>query len=283
LETKLNQKSKTRNTVFKAAVAFFALLMAVISIFPLVFSFLSSFKKTADIYGDPFMLPKVFSWENYEFAYRYTNILRGMLNSFLYAAISLVIIVFMALCVAFVIRLKVPGHQIIFLYFIAGMTLPVHATLIPLASIINTLKLKGTPLGLVGIYIATNLSLAVFMITGYMKSISKEMDESAIIDGCGPLKLLFRIIAPLTLPAAAAVSIMSFLRIYNDLIFSVLLITKKDLATVSIALMAFKSQYDINYGGTFAGICISIIPMIIFYSIFQRRIQAGLSAGAVKG
>lgn len=283
MEKSLNSRSRAQKGATGVLIALFAVVLVLVSIFPLLFSFLSSFKQTAEIYGAPFAMPKAFALENYAFAFESTNILRGMLNSLLYAVASVAVIIVMSLCIGFAIRLNVPFKNGVFLFFIAGMTLPVHATLIPLASIINALHLKDTALGLIGIYIATNLSLAVFLITGYMKGISREMDESALLDGCGPLRLLFQIIAPLTMPAVSTVAIMSFLRVYNDLIFSVLLINKKSMATISVALMAFQSQYDVNYGGTFAGICISIIPMIAIYIVFQKRIEAGLTAGAVKG
>ena len=160
---------------------------------------------------------------------------------------------------------------------------PVHATLVPLASIVNSLNLKDSTAGIVGVYAATNLSLAVFLANGYMKGISRELDEAAEIDGCGQYRLLFTVLTPLMKPVISTIVIMTFLRVYNDLIFSILLISDRSKATLSVALMAFKSEYDINYGGTFAGICISILPMIIIYCIFQKQIEEGLAAGSVKG
>ena len=267
----------------KLGVGFYAALYVVISLFPLLFSFLSSFKDNMGIYQAPFALPEQFSIENYVYAFENTTILRGMWNSFVYSACSIALIVLMALCIAFVYRLDIPGKKAVFLFFIAGMTLPVHATLIPMASIINRLHLKDTYTGIIGVYAATNLSLAVFLANGYMKGISRDLDEAARIDGCGYYRLLVQVLFPLMKPVISTIVIMTFLRVYNDLIFSILLISDRSKATLSVALMAFKSEYDINYGGTFAGICVSILPMIVIYVIFQKQIEQGLQAGSVKG
>lgn len=267
----------------KFGTGFYAVVYVAVSLFPLLFSFLSSFKDNTGIYGAPFSLPEQFSWVNYQYAFENTAIVKGMLNSFLYSVLSIALIVLMSLCIAFVYRMDIPFKNLVFLFFIAGMTLPVHATLVPLASIINSLKLKDSTLGIVGVYAATNLSLAVFLANGYMKGISMELDEAAEIDGCGQYRLLFEVLTPLMKPVISTIVIMTFLRVYNDLIFSILLISDRSKATLSVALMAFKSEYDINYGGTFAGICISILPMILIYCIFQKQIETGLAAGSIKG
>ncbi|MGB8455597.1 MAG: carbohydrate ABC transporter permease [Anaerocolumna sp.] len=267
----------------KVGIGAYAGIYVFISLFPLLFSLLSSFKDNNGIYASPFALPDSFSWENYIYAFKNTTIIQGMLNSLLYSILSVIAVIVMALCISFVFRIDVPFKQGIFLFFIAGLTLPVHATLIPLATIINQLHLKNSIIGIVGVYAATNLSLAVFLANGYMKGISKELDEAARIDGCGYFGLLIKVLTPLMKPVIATIAIMTFLRVYNDLIFSILLISDRSKATLSVALMAFKSEYDINYGGTFAGICISVFPMIIIYFKFQKQIETGLSAGSVKG
>lgn len=276
-------KYRFKRVLGRFGIGFYVAVYVVISLFPLLFSFLSSFKDNMGIYGAPFALPEHFSWDNYVYAFKNTSILRGMFNSFLYSVLSIALIVIMSLCISFVYRMGIPHRNAIFLFFIAGMTLPVHATLVPLASIVNTLKLKDSVAGIVGVYAATNLSLAVFLANGYMKGISMELDEAAEIDGCGQYRLLFQVLTPLMKPVISTIVIMTFLRVYNDLIFSILLISDRSKATLSVALMAFKSEYDINYGGTFAGICISILPMILIYCIFQKQIEEGLAAGSVKG
>lgn len=274
---------RLRKVSYKTLTTFLALVYVIVSLFPLFFSLLSSFKNNTTIYAEPFALPEIFSWENYEYAMRGTSLLRGMLNSLIYSILSIALIILMSLLISYAYRIKVKGYKKIFLFFIAGMALPIHAMLVPLASIINQLQLRNTLIGIVGVYAATNLSLAVFLTNGYMKGVSSELDEAAIMDGCGHFRILFLILTPLMRPVISTVVIMTFLKVYNDLIFSMLLISDSQMATMSVALMAFKSEYDINYGGTFAAICISILPIILIYIIFQKQIEQGLAAGSVKG
>ncbi len=278
----MNQ-DRIKKVTGKGLKVFFALIWVGISLFPLLFSVLSSFKNNTSIYAAPFSLPERFSGENYVYALDNTILLRGMWNSLVYSVLSIALIILMALLISYAYRIRVKGYRAIFLFFIAGMALPIHAMLVPLASIINQLNLRNTLIGVVCVYAATNLSLAVFLATGYMKGISTELDEAAVMDGGGHFRILFQILLPLMKPVISTISIMTFLKVYNDLIFSMLLINDKGKATMSVALMAFKSEYDINYGGTFAAICVSVLPIIVVYIIFQKQIEAGLAAGSVKG
>ena len=158
--------------------AAFAIFYVFVSLFPLLFSLLSSFKNNTTIYAAPFALPEALDLENYRYALGGTSLLRGMANSLLYSVLSIALIILMALLVSYAYRVRVPGYRLVFLFFIAGMALPVHAMLVPLASIINQLKLSDTLAGIVGVYAATNVSLAVFLLNGYMKGISRELDEA---------------------------------------------------------------------------------------------------------
>lgn len=272
-----------KKTAGKGLKIFLAAVWVGVSLFPLLFSVLSSFKNNTSIYAAPFSLPERFSGENYAYALDNTILLRGMWNSLVYSVLSIALIILMSLLISYSYRIRVKGYRGIFLFFIAGMALPIHAMLVPLASIVNQLNLRNTLIGIVCVYAATNLSLAVFLATGYMKGISMELDEAAVMDGGGHFRILFQILLPLMKPVISTISIMTFLKIYNDLIFSMLLINDRQKATMSVALMAFKSEYDINYGGTFAAICISVLPIIAVYVIFQKQIEAGLAAGSVKG
>ena len=261
-----------------------SILWTLCCLFPMFFSLLSSFKNNTTIFTSPFSIPDFWTWDNYLYAFEKANIFLGMFNSFLYAGIGTFVVIALSLPVAYVLtRMRLPFSNAVMMYFIAGLTLPVHATLVPLSIKISTLGLRNSMMGIILVYIATNFSFAVFITANFIKAISYEMDEAATIDGCGTLRLLFQIITPLSMPAISTCAIITFLRIYNDLIFSVVLLDKKEMATVSIALMAFKGDQTINYGGTFAGIILAIIPLVILYIIFQSKIEQGLTEGSVKG
>jgi raffinose/stachyose/melibiose transport system permease protein len=132
------------------------------------------------------------------------------------------------------------------------------------------------------IYVAFQLPLSVFIITGYMKGISRELDEAAEMDGCSPPRLFFRIILPISKPAIATSAIISFLFFYNELIFAVVFLSEKVKFTISLGMLQFVGYRTVQMGPIFASIVVSIIPMITIYLLFQNQVQHGMVAGAVK-
>lgn len=121
------------------------------------------------------------------------------------------------------------------------------------------------------------------MMSGYMRGISKEIDEAAIIDGCGRLRLVFGILLPLAKPAAATISVFTFLSVYNEFIFGLMFLTDKTKYTISVALMSLNGRYSSDKGAIFAAICMFIIPIVIIYVLCQKHVEKGITAGAVKG
>lgn len=274
------KKNKTGTICLYAA----AILWTICCLFPLAFSALSSFKNTTQILSRPFALPEQISFENYLYAIEHAQILRAVWNSIVYAFLATAIILLVSLLAAYALtRLRFRLAPAFSLFYVAGITLPIYAALVPLSQIMSTLHLRDTVIGLVLVYVAVNLSFSVYMLSGYMRSISRELDEAARIDGCTTGGILFRIIMPLMKPAATSAAIITFLRIYNDLILAILFLSDKKLQTVSIALLSFKSESYVDYGGSFAGILLSILPLVVLYILFQNKIIGGMTDGAVKG
>lgn len=237
-----------------------------------------------DIYTSAFKLPEVFQFDNYVKAITSGNILRAIGNSFFLAGTSVVVIIVVASLAAFVIaRNSGKIYSLIYIYFICGILIPIHSTFIPLVRMVGSIKGQNNYLVMIAIYVTFNLPIGVFIITGYMKSISRELEEAAIIDGCSIFGIYSRIYLPLAQPAIATVAILTFLAVYNDLIFAVLFITKKDLRTITLALNSFSGEYTLELGPIFAAIVLGILPMFIIYIFLKDRIISGISAGAVKG
>ena len=260
------KKNKTGTICLYAA----AILWTICCLFPLAFSALSSFKNTTQILSRPFALPEQISFENYLYAIEHAQILRAVWNSIVYAFLATAIILLVSLLAAYALtRLRFRLAPAFSLFYVAGITLPIYAALVPLSQIMSTLHLRDTVIGLVLVYVA--------------RSISRELDEAARIDGCTTGGILFRIIMPLMKPAATSAAIITFLRIYNDLILAILFLSDKKLQTVSIALLSFKSESYVDYGGSFAGILLSILPLVVLYILFQNKIIGGMTDGAVKG
>lgn len=262
----------------------FALGWAVITLYPLYFTLISSFKDNDQIYNAMFSMPEIFSGENYREALERGHMLRAVLNSFLFATGATFVFLMCSVMVSFVItRMKVRFAGALQTLFAFGVMVPIYAALVPLARMASVFELNNTPWFMVLLYASFQISISVFIITAYMREISTELDEAAIIDGCGSVRLLFQIIVPISAPAIAAAGILGFLAVYNDLIFAVMFLTDPEYITISVGLMAFVGQFSSLLGPRFAAIVISIIPMILVYLILQEKVEEGVMSGSVKG
>ena len=266
---------------------FFATIWGIMALYPLIFTVLSSFKNNDEIFASAdsvFQLPKNISLTNYLAAIEEGNVLSGLLNSIFIAVCGTMLVILFASMVAFVItKMNFKGSKFVLLYFTLGLMIPVYSTLIPLVKLVNGINGSNNYLVLIIIYVAFNLPLAVLMLTGQMQKIDKAMEESAIIDGCGTVMLYARIILPLSMPTVSAIGIITYLYIYNDLLFGVMLISDPAKYTITVAMQSFVGVRATSYGPIFASIVIAIIPMLIIYTLFQTQIEKGLASGAVKG
>lgn len=261
-----------------------AIIWSIGTLIPLIFTIISSFKNTTEIYESPFELPKHIRMNNYTEALFNGNMLRAIGNSFFLAITTVVLVIVIGSMAGYVIsRNKGKVYNLIYMYFVCGILIPIHSTFIPLVKIVGSINGTNNYIVMILIYTTFNLPFAVFLISGYMKGISKSLEEAAIIDGCGTFRIFTKVIFPLSKPSIATVAILTFLAVYNDLIFAVLFITKKDLATISLGLSSFYGEHSVELGPIFAAIVVALLPMLIIYLFFQEKIISGISAGAVKG
>ncbi len=165
----------------------------------------------------------------------------------------------------------------------AGGMGPVHTTLVSISKISSTLGARNSYVFLIIIYVAFNLSQAIFLFTGYIRGLSRELDEAAKIDGCGDLRLLVNILVPICKPILATEAILVFIYGYSELIFSLILISDSSKYTVSRAMLNFTSNFTTSYGPQFAFVIMSMIPMLIIYLVLHEKVESGILAGAVKG
>ena len=273
-------KRKIKNLI----VLFLAAIWSIFNLVPLFVVILGAFKKSSEIYLGPFVLPKSFEWRNFEVAFLRSNVLTGIMNSFIYSMISIVILLILSLMAGYVLS-RYYGRLIkyIFIYVVIGVLVPVQATFIPLVSAVGKLGAQNNSVTMVFIYVTFNLSLSILLMTGYMKNIPCEIDEAAKIDGCGVFATFIRIVAPLSIPAVATVGILSFINIYNDLIFANLFISSSKRQTITQVINGFSTQYTSDMGATFAALTVAILPIIIIYLCFQEKVISGLSSGSLKG
>ncbi|MDR1470357.1 MAG: carbohydrate ABC transporter permease [Spirochaetaceae bacterium] len=272
-------------SIGKLALSVFLLFWAVIQIYPLIWLALFSLKDNAEIFGGNIAgFPKTPKWENYPDALKQGGVLIYFFNSLLVTGVTIVMTVLLSSTTAYAIsrmKWKLSGKVMTFL--LLGMMIPVHAALLPLFIVLSRLKLLNTYLALVLPYVAFALPLGVFILSGFLTGIPREMEESAAIDGAHIYRTFFSIIAPLIRPAIATVAIFTYLASWNELMFAVTFISRKEFSTLTVGIMSMVGSYVTRWGPIGAGLMIATIPTIIIYILLSKQVQKSMIAGAVKG
>ena len=178
---------------------------------------------------------------------------------------------------------KIMFQKWVYVFFMIGVMVPVHCTLIPINNIATALNAKNNLFFLILIYVAFGMSQAIFLYTGFMDGISRNLDEAAIIDGCNNWQLLWKILFPVCKPIIATEAIFVFIYGYSELVFSMILMTDTKYFTVSRAMLNFSSAHTQEIGSQFAYVVMSVIPMLIIYIVFHKQIEKGMLSGAIKG
>ncbi len=259
---------------------FFGLLV----LFPIYIVLVGSFKTENQLYDNIFGLPESLSPDNYIKAFFDGGLINYYQNSIIVTVFSLALIVVLSSMAAFALtRKNIKGGKLIYLLFIIGIVIPPQVAIIQLSLQMNKMGLTNSLRGLIAVYVAYGLSFSVFILYGFMKDISKEIQEAAIVDGCSNFRMYSRIIMPLSKAPVATVLIFNLVTIWNDMIFPLVLISKNDLRTLPYGLLRFKGLYTSQYSVIFAGVILISIPLVVFYLILQKQFIRGMAQGAVKG
>ena len=260
------------------------IIVALINIYPMVFSIFCFFKGNLEIFSSFTALPKKLRIENYLTAWNVGNIGRYFLNTIILAVGTLAISGLFGAMASYVLaRFKFRGKSKIYLLFISGMMIPIQAVLIPLSYIFGKLGIMNNYPVLILLYAAFCFPMTILILTGFMNGIPTELEEAMVIDGANIYQVFFKMILPLSVPGIVSVSIFNFIQVWNNLLFPLIFISDKDKGTISMGLLAFFGEYSTDYSSSMAGICLTTIPVIIAYIFFQEKIENGLMSGAVKG
>ena len=276
-------KAKKRSTKQHICFVIF-MIVALINIYPLVFSIFCSFKGNLEIFSSFTSLPKRLRFENYITAWKVGNIGRYFLNTIILSVGTLVIAGLFGAMASYVLaKFRFRGKSKIYLLFISGMMIPIQAVLIPLSYIFGKLGVMNNYPVLILLYSAFCFPMTVLVLTGFMNGIPTELEEAMVIDGASILQVFFKMILPLSVPGIVSVSIFNFIQVWNNLLFPLIFISDKNKGTISMGLLAFFGEYSTDYSSSMAGICLTTIPVIIAYVFFQEKIENGLMSGAIKG
>ncbi len=275
----------TRGDKVVGAVSHTALtIWSLIVILPLLWTFMSSFKSSSEIFASPFALPSVWHFDNYARAWTSAGIGSYFLNSVIVVGCALVIVMTLgAMCAYVLARYSFPGSRAIYYLLLAGLTFPIFLAMVPLFFILRNIGLLNTLPGLIVTYVAFALPFTVFFLFSFFKTLPNEIAEAAAIDGAGEWRTFFQVMLPMAKPGIASVAIFNFLGLWNQFLIPVS-INAAGPRVLSQGLAAFAGQmgYAVDFGALFAAVTVTVIPVLIVYVIFQRQLQGSVSAGTLK-
>ncbi|GID29184.1 carbohydrate ABC transporter permease [Paractinoplanes brasiliensis] len=262
---------------------------ALITAGPLLWVLLASFKSNTEIFlGKPFALPNQFSFETYANAWSDAHIGRYFLNSVFVVLISTAGTMLFGAMAAYVLaRYKFPGNRAIYYLFVSGLAFPTFMALAPLFYILKGLGLLGSFTGLILVYIAYSLPFTIFFLAAFFKSLPYEIEEAATVDGASHVRKFFQIMMPMARSGLVSITIFNIVGQWNQYLLPVVIMSgpgadQKLLLTQGIAQISVSAGYQAEWSTLFAALVLTILPMIVVYAVFQRQIQSGLTAGAVK-
>jgi raffinose/stachyose/melibiose transport system permease protein len=263
--------------VFSYSVILFVLL---ISLYPLIWTFLGSFKERPGGLG----LPGKWVFDGYITIFTKLNIGSYFFNSIMVSVTATVISIFIVAMAAYVsARVPFKGRALVTLMFSSTLFIPAISISFPIYRMMKSLNLDNTLTGLIFIYSGLGIAITFFVIRSYMLSIPREMEEAAKIDGCEYASAFFRIILPLARPGLITAGIMALLNNWNEFYFASILLTDRNKMTIPALLGQFKTAYTRNYNGMFAAVIVSVVPTIVVFCIASNAFIRSLTAGAVKG
>ncbi len=251
---------------------------------PLIWLLLSSFKTNLELQMRPFALPAVWQIQNYVNAIQISGLPRLFLNSVVVSSVSTVLTLVVTSMAAFVFaREKFPLQQALLNVILAGVLVPIIALMAPYFRLTNALKLYDSLWALILTYTAINLPISTFLMHGFMKTIPKELEEAAVIDGASFFQRFSRVIFPLSRVGLVTAGTFVFLFGWNEFIYALLLTSRIQSRTLQLGIRFFVSQFFTDYTSMFAAIVLTIIPSIAVYVFLHEKIIKGLASGALKG
>lgn len=282
----MNTAAKNKKIVKSTLVKIFIFILVIVETYPIFWMLTAALKKPAEFVSKPaYALPDGFYFQNFVDAWTRGNMGLFFKNSVINTFVALIFIVIFSMTIGFAVtKMEWKFKNFFKQFFLLGIMVPVATALIPLFQIYNRMGLVNTRACLILTYIAFGLSLSVFLVVGYMRSLSDEIMEAAVIDGCGIYSMMWYIVVPLMKNAAVTVLVLQFFYKWNDLIFSMTFINDTKLKTIQTGLLYFQNEFGAkNWGAIFASVSMSVLPMLVLYMILNKTVIEGMTAGAVKG
>ncbi|MFD1938903.1 MULTISPECIES: carbohydrate ABC transporter permease [Nonomuraea] len=267
------------------------LVWTVLVVVPILWTFLASVKSEDEIFGDAWSLPASIRWDNFARAWEQAHIGQYMLNSVIVVSFSTLGTMLLGSMAAYVLaRYPFRGNRGFYLLFVSGLAFPVYLALTPLFFVVQNMGRVipfiglNTHAGLVLVYIAYSLPFTVFFLAAFFRTLPTAVAEAALVDGASHTRVFFQIMLPMARPGIVSITIFNVLGQWNQYQLPLVLLQERDkwVLTQGIADISTAAGYDQDWSALFAALTLAILPMLVVYTVFQRQIQTGLTAGALK-
>lgn len=256
---------------------------AVIVLVPLLDLVLLSFKHLSGIVSRPFSLPRIWHFANYATAWKEGNLAIFLMNTAWVAVAAVFGIVFLSSMAAYALaRFNFRGNQWVYLFFLAGLALPIQMIAIPLFILMRHIDLLNNLVGLVLVYMASGLAFSVFLLVNFIRNVPKELEEAAFLDGANHFHVYWYVILPLVRPTLGTVGILNFISAWNNFFFPLILLSSPHKMTVAVGVMSFVGQYATQWNLLLPALVIVTLPTILLFVLVAKQFVRNLTAGAIK-
>jgi raffinose/stachyose/melibiose transport system permease protein len=259
------------------------IIVALIQVFPLYWLFTFSLKGNAEIFGGNVAgLPQNWRFSNYLTVFENVGLLRYLFNSFFISAVTIICnLILSEMATYALVRLKWKLSKAVYLLFLVGIMLPMHAVLLPL--FLNLRSVLNTYAALILPYTAFAMPLGILISVGALESLPRELEEAAFMDGASIYRIFFSIIVPLMSPIMATLAILTFLSSWNELMLAVTFVSKPYMKTITVGILELVGRYTTRWGEVGAGLAVAAVPTLLMYMLLSQNVQRSLTAGAIKG
>lgn len=273
------------NKIGKVILWIVLIAVAVVQLFPLIWLVDFSLGSSNEMFTNGLLIiPEKIRWDNYVKAFVDGNFMHYLRNSILINTLAVILVVIISIMAAFACqRMKWKLSGLVSTLLVMGMMIPIHATLLPNYKIYNMLHLTDTLWALLIPYVAFSLPQGMFLMRGFIQAAPKELEEAAVMDGCGIYRIVFQIITPILKPSIATVAIMTFLNNWNEFMMASTYLSTPKWKTLPFSVLEFTGEYSSNYAVQFAVMALTAAPAVIVYVILNKHITKGVAMGAVKG
>lgn len=283
---KNNELSRRQTALMRWLVRIFMIIVTVIMLYPLLWNVYSSFKTNNEFLTNAFSLPQGLAWDNYIRAIEKSNLLSNVWNSALIVGITLCVILVCAVpCAYCLVRYRFFGSRMILNIYMAAIFIQATFIMIPLFMQMNSFHLLNNRPALAVLYATMQFPFAIFLLSGFLRSISHDYEEAAMIDGCGPFRILLQIIVPMSKPGIVTVCMISSMSAWNEFPVALVMLTDPTKQTLPIGLANLYEvqRYATDWGALFAALVLALIPTVIIFLIGQKQLIQGMNAGGLKG